>query len=321
MLVCKECFRDEELCSEIQNTAKKDGACEITGIRGKVVDLAEYGEFFRAIYALYKPLAKGTPLASVIQSDWGLFKDVNVAEKIIIEIFGTNPPVVYNNYITSQLMQWEGLKTEVREKSRFFTDPDFLDNFDFKTVTLKKGSRLYRARITPKGVKQLPKKKMGCPESGKATSGRANPLGIPYLYLCEDKETTYYEVRSVYLDKLSIGRFRVEDDLNIVDFHYDLSLFSAYTDGDDSLEVIAAPKIVINAISKDLSKPLRRYDTELEYVPTQYLCEYCKTSLNADGICFESSLHKGHFNYVLFDQKDATCTSVISHEITGVSMK
>ena len=44
----------------------------------------------------------------------------------------------------------------------------------------------------------LGKEEMGCPPADMATAGRANPMGIPYLYLCKNEETTYYEVRALY---------------------------------------------------------------------------------------------------------------------------
>ena len=62
---------------------------------------------------------------------------------------------------------------------------------------------------------------------------------------------------------------------------------------------------------------MRRYDTELEYVPTQLICEYCKLN-GIDGIRFESSLHKGGINVVLFDAHSAECISVESKEIKNV---
>ena len=79
-------------------------------------------------------------------------------------------------------------------------------------------------------------------------------------------------------------------------------------------------KKILEAIRYDLSKPLRRYDTELEYIPTQLICEYCKRN-NADGICFNSSLHSGGVNYVLFNPDDAKCTSVVSREIKSIQIK
>ena len=82
---------------------------------------------------------------------------------------------------------------------------------------------------------------------------------------------------------------------------------------------IAKQKILL-LISKDLSKPLRRFDTELEYVPTQYVCEYCKLN-GVNGIRFNSSLHKGGVNVVLFDSSCAECIKVRTREITSVTIK
>lgn len=78
--------------------------------------------------------------------------------------------------------------------------------------------------------------------------------------------------------------------------------------------------MLTDSISKDLSKPLRRYDSEIEYVPTQLICEFCKEYVHADGICFKSSLYPGGVNYVLFDPKAADCVSVESHEIGTIDI-
>ena len=76
---------------------------------------------------------------------------------------------------------------------------------------------------------------MGCPPPNLATAGRANPLGIPYLYLSDSAKTTYFEVRAVYLDKLSVGKFYIPQSLSLVDFSYSINLYLSYVDGDTSL--------------------------------------------------------------------------------------
>ena len=176
---------------------------------------------------------------------------------------------------------------------------------------------LGRARVIPSDRTYLTKNDMGCPPRGKATAGRANPLGIPYLYLCKNEETTYYEVRALYLDKLAIGSFKTTRDLNILDFTSALSLYYAYNNSTISLSEVIAKQKILQLISSDLSKPLRRYDSELEYVPTQLICEYCKIN-GIDGICFNSSLHNGGVNVVLFDSSSAECIKVKSREIREV---
>lgn len=163
---------------------------------------------------------------------------------------------------------------------------------------------------------------MGCPPKERASAGRANPLGIPYLYLCNKIETTSYEVQAIYLDRISIGKFKVLRDLNIVDFSNHINLFYTYSSTESNISLIdtVKRKILFDKISADLSKPLRRFDTEIEYVPTQLICEYCKQN-GADGIRFNSSLHQGGTNVVLFNSSDATCISVLSREIKNVKIE
>ena len=120
-------------------------------------------------------------------------------------------------------------------------------------------------------------------------------------------------------DRVSIGEFEIIHDLNIVDFSSKINLFYTYTDSDtnENLSDTVKRKIILDKISHDLSKPLRRFDTEIEYVPTQLICEYCKQN-GADGIQFNSSLHQGGVNVVLFNPSDAQCVGVSSWEIKKV---
>jgi len=74
-------------------------------------------------------------------------------------------------------------------------------------------------------------------------------------------------------------------------------------------------------ISADLSKPHRRYDSELEYIPTQFICEFIKHLTGADGIKFSSSLdsEKGN-NIVLFATDKVKCISVEGIRINQVKI-
>lgn len=74
-------------------------------------------------------------------------------------------------------------------------------------------------------------------------------------------------------------------------------------------------------ISADLSIPLRRYDSEIEYIPTQFICEFIRNFTGADGILFNSSLHNGGKNVVLFGQDKVECISVKMYRITKVDIE
>lgn len=315
MIISMECFKDEEIRSEI-------GA-----YRNQEIDSDELAGFFENLLSLFEEYDGGKDIATVIQKEWNIFKDERTARTVLQEFINKkNPgydidtPVDYTDEIKKRISVWERVKANVKEVSRFFTSMDEFAVYNYLEPTngLDKGDKLYRSRVTPIGISVLPKEEMGCPPVEKATAGRVNPIGIPYLYLSDSAKTTYYEVRAVYLDKLSVGTFEVTRKLKLMDFAYKVNLFLTYNEGDKSLKEVIIKKKIIDSIAADMSKPLRRFDSELEYVPTQLLCEYCRRL--ADGIIFDSSLHKGGRNYVLFDEKDAACTNVESHEITRIDI-
>lgn len=309
-----ESIEDEEIRSFINNTPTKR------------VDLKDLADFFGEFLSLFIKDDNGFRLAELLQRDWRIFSSMEIAERILSAVIVServnltvNDKVSYIPEIQSCFTRWGKLKSEVRNEKRYFAD---LHNFDWESylvsnAVIKEGQVLYRARILTDDNCRFDAKDMGCPPIERATAGRANPMGIPYLYLCHDAETTLYEVRAVYLDKVSIGKFVVNSNLDIVDFSSDVNLFYAYAESGSALRDIVQRKIIFNQISADLSKPLRRFDSELEYVPTQMICEYCKLN-GADGIRFNSSLHEGGKNIVLFDSCNAVCVEVADKEINKV---
>lgn len=330
MLICKDCFLDEELQSEVTSNANAEGRCEVCGNHGRLIDFLEFHPFFYELLSLFELSAQSEKtIVDVIQDDWRIFKNRDIAHILLNEIISTyalafsiNAYVDYNLYIQERIAIWGRLKKSVKEDCRFFTNMDVFTQYNYLTPgkSLPIGHKLYRSRITPAGQNKIKCKNMGCPPKELATAGRANPIGIPYLYLSDTAKTTYFEVRALYLDRLSVGTFKTTRELKLVDFIYDVNLFLAYNDGEVSLAETIIKKKIIDAISADLSKPLRRYDSELEYVPTQLICEYCRHIVNADGITFESSLYTGGRNYVLFDENSAQCMRVDLHEITTIDI-
>ena len=133
---------------------------------------------------------------------------------------------------------------------------------------------------------------------------RRNPL-----FLSDDPETILYEIRAAYLDEVSIGTFEVKNNLSepvlIADFTESSTIFHPSRIGDKIKSTLLKQKI-----SADLYKPMRRYDSELEYIPTQFICEFIKIYTGVNGIKFRSSLHTAGNNFVIFDQDLVACTQV-----------
>jgi hypothetical protein len=331
MKISASCFKDDEIRNTI-NSSGNAGLCEVTNQKGIVVDIEYFSDFFSDLLNIFQesPTSKKS-LIQLIQEDWDFFHDENIAKIILSECIKLYRPnfnstqVEYNTQILDFIKLWEKIKDILQHQTRYFTNLEKLCPFDpmleryiVADEPIARGHTFYRARVLPDKKAYYQKKDMGCPPPEKVNAGRANPIGIPYLYLCADKETTYYEVRARFLDRICIGTFKTNRDLNIVNFADKVSLFLSSHSG-NIIEFIKK-KLLLNGISKDMSKPLTRYDSELEYVPTQYICELSKLH-GADGICFESSLKKGGLNYVLFNENDADCIDVENIHIKEVIIK
>lgn len=328
MRICKNCFVDEEMQAAVCNESETKGTCDVCGQDDQLLDIEYFSDFFEEVLALFEPSETGAKVTDLVLQDWGIFSSVEVGTKILAHFlslkdygYSVDDKVSYSASMEEKLNVWDAVKKQVRESRRFFADLLAFDEMNLmeSNASISEGSIFYRARVIPSGEKELTTKEMSCPNNNKATAGRANPVGIPYLYLCQDEETTYYEVRALYLDRLSVAQFRVKENLEILDFTSKLSLYVAFSNATESLCDVIVKQKLLQAISHDLSKPLRRYDTELEYVPTQLICEYCKLN-GIDGIRFESSLHKGGINVVLFEANKAECISVESKEIKNVKI-
>ena len=86
--------------------------------------------------------------------------------------------------------------------------------------------------------------------------------------------------------------------------------------------IILRNRILMNAIGRDLSTPIRRHDKDsMEYLPTQFICEYIRVKLKFDGIMFQSSLKKEGSNIVLFKDKKVKCRKVKEFEVTKIDIQ
>lgn len=332
MKVCSSCFSDKELKGFIL-TSKEIGNCEVCNATSQhLLDITELYDFFQELIGNFKLVEGGLPLSSKIQSDWLFFSSNEVANKVLnyvipqihTEITSSDDLVEYSDDILANFGHWEILKDELKWKNRFIVDLKQLevlgwDGFFNSQFKLKNNMRLFRARIHHiSGSKKYKRKEMSCPPKDITGGGRANPMGIPYLYLSEDSDTTFYEVRASYLDELSLGVFQLRKDISsvgIVDFTEDSPLFQP-----EYVKGAIQGKLLRDRISKDLSKPMRRYDSELEYIPTQFICEYIKVFTGAKGIRFRSSLHEKGINIVFFQPELMECKKVRKLKINNINL-
>ena len=130
----------------------------------------------------------------------------------------------------------------VKNNSRFILDQrsnDFLaaikDTCSSRVEIISISSFLWRAQIGCDYVPQYQEDEHGDnihvddipvpfddkrmkPLNNSASEGRANPKGIPYLYVATDKETAMSEVRPSLGAILSVGKFKPTKELKIINF-------------------------------------------------------------------------------------------------------
>lgn len=336
MKVCTNCFNDFELKSFIESNSCENGRCDYcAGEQDSVLlDIEELLDFFAEFIEVFEEKSDGKPLIQLIKEDWDLFSGNTSANRILSDILNfikssiSSPQILvtYIKEIIECTSYWEILKDELKWGKRYLTDYNKLFNLGwnsyFETKSkLPVNEKYFRARIHSKsGDTPYLEKQMGSPDKLYVSSGRANPLGIPYLYLSRSAETTLYETRAAFLDEISIAEFQIKDneEIVLVDFTEDLSVFLYQNNIKEHVKSVILKK----NISVDLSKPIRkRYDSELEYIPTQFICEFIKYEIGSDGILFNSSLHQGGKNIVLFNEDKVRCTSVQKHHVTKVSIE
>ncbi len=332
------CFRESEIQSQIlsQSGGVKEPCQYNDNISSECSDFEEFRDSFIDFFSLFVKTnsSRGIKLISLIESDWNFLNTKLPGKREFLNDilresntdFSYNTRVTYKEEITNCISSWERIKKSLQERRRYFPeyDPDeegwgHLLNCK---IELAPGTRLYRARINPinKLHEPFPPDEMGAPDRAFASEGRANPKGFPFLYLCRDELTTAYETRALLLDRITVGEFQTTKSLSIVDFCacFDPFIAESFT----GLVEIAKQMLLFRAIAKDMSRPIRRNSNNIEYVPTQYICEYIRHIINADGVQFTSSIHDFGCNIVLFNHLDSVkCTNVKLYEIKQTHIK
>lgn len=135
------------------------------------------------------------------------------------------------------------------------------------------------------------------PKKNYCLDGRANPIGVPYLYLATHKDTALAEVRPWIGTYISLAQFRILKELIVINFTMDEVRESIVYIKKPNLDI--TEKKVWSDINKAFSKPTNRDNASLDYVPTQIISEFAK-KLGYGGIAYASSLGAGH-NITIFN--------------------
>ncbi|GHV29825.1 hypothetical protein FACS1894167_09690 [Synergistales bacterium] len=220
---------------------------------------------------------------------------------------------------------WDAFSDVIKYKNRFHNNlfhPEIMASFlSYAVKNYDADFICYRARRCD-DRDGLTADKMGAPPSDKSTAGRISPEGVSVLYLASNAETALSEIRASTYDFVSVGTFRAKRAFRVVNLLdlADISPFvyitkSPYGYGD--LWQYAINHSCLRDFADAVSKPLRRNDSPLDYLPTQFIAEFIKSE-NYDGVEYKSTMNFGSTNLAIFDKSIFECIDVKTVEVSEI---
>lgn len=336
MNCCAECFQDQQIQTMISANGKV-GTCDFCGKAEvpicSVEEFSDLSDLISDVLSSYEEDVDGEPLFSTIINDWGIFKKDIPSSRALIAAFcsaiygddgynhDTNvhiPKSYIEEYGIFSGHTWSEFAEVIKTKNRFcnnyFRADQFVSFLGYSVIKYPKGTVFYRARIC-NDVNGYKKENMGAPPIGKRRAGRVNPEGISVLYLTDDEATALCEVRASAFDFITVGKFRLLKEIKVVNISGLNRISPAVYSS--SIESLAANTKIFGDIAREIAKPLRRNDSPLEYLPTQYITEFIKSKGYA-GVAYTSTMGTGGTNVAVFDESLFECESVHNVEIREI---
>lgn len=332
MLCCGCCFNDRGLRREIiPSRSQESGKCPTCGAEDEpLVEAMELGDYFESLCGIYSASEDGEVLVDWLIRDWCVFSvDRAVANNLLVEILNDGERVRQKFMPSSlcdsdRLDRWTQLREELRFQNRFFPVTDFehdrlkelLASLMFDDEVWEEG--WYRARIEKAGT-VYPPEEMGAPPGELASHGRANPAGIPYLYLGSTPTTAVAEVRPHPGELVCVAEFAVPRGLQVVDLRNPRELVSPFLLGDESIAPMRGDIAFLERLGQELTTPVLPNAAAIDYIPSQYLCEFIK-KCGYVGVVYASSVSDG-MNLALFDPELAVVGNVVEYSVDSVDVK
>ena len=341
MIFCSECFRDVELKAAIEVLGKR-GTCQVCGKKNALVydsvedkDKTTIQEMMDSILEIYSsetelpencPQSDTEEIEEKIADDWNLFnctptQSKQIIEAIVAESFRSRksiltgkvwiPKMYDESYMEENTIMgkysWEYFKRVLRDENRFhnrFINLNVLANILRETeIEISEKGKFYRARVSDE--KGYPKKEMWAPPAGMASAGRANSKGQRCLYLCSDRDTTVKEIRARAFDYVTVATFQLKRKIKVLDLTSIVHNSPFYKET-DKVSFLANDG-TLRRIQEDLAKPMSRLDSELDYLPTQYISDFSR-ALGYDGIKYYSTFNHKAYNIAVFNSNACECT-------------
>jgi hypothetical protein len=330
---CPQCFDDRGLRDVLFPTLKPGhGTCDFCGTADtQLVEPSKLANYFELLINVYEPNEDGKSLVEWMKDDWQLFShqrmDVAHAKELLGEILDDGEIVRRGfapsaSYISKGLAQWDKLRDEMMYSNRWFLnvaiDLDRLGELLDMLLAPPLPRQWYRARIRTED-EGFPIEQMGAPPKRRSSHGRANPAGIPYLYLGSLPDTAAAEIRPHTGEVACVADFTIPE-IKAVDLRNPRKLVSPFILTDASeIGQLRADLPFLERLGEELTRPVQPTGAAIDYIPSQYLCEFIK-KCGFDGVVYRSSVSDG-INLALFNPEQAKGGTVVLYNVSKVSVE
>ncbi|MBC3833477.1 RES domain-containing protein [Undibacterium amnicola] len=335
MLCCANCIADEFFRVEFFAGSNIVGRCSYCNTdNSKLLSPRALKTHFELLLSIYSPAENGLSLVELLQTNWALFPADRLVRSVVKDLLSEildDGEIVRQKFElptsnnSDSLLKWKTLHNELKHINRFF--PQTKINFDrleelFGHVLIKEENIpkiWYRARIQ-QGSAPYAINEMGAPPKTLASHGRANPAGIPYLYLASNELTAISEVRPHTGEDVSVAEYSIINGLKLADLRHPRRTVSPFQLEDEAdIHSLLIDIDFLEQLGNELTRPIIPKSAAYDYIPSQYLCEYIK-QCGYDGVIYKSSVGNG-MNTALFNPEKADCLSVKRVQISRVSVE
>ena len=331
MFCCPSCFTDRFIEEAIRSLSDEQGTCSFCGSENVPLLMpSRLVVYFLPVIDLYE-LHEGSgaeSLADLFQRDWRIFSSRSHSE--LFFSICTEKHVPAGDYLAkhtednSLISEWEQFSNELKHENRYFlrgADHKLLPFLlTFLITEYQPHTPVYRARVNSDEGVHYKRPDLLNPPPNLAKAGRANPVGISYLYTASTRDTAIVEVRPQRDDIVTVAQFTLEKTLSFIDLRDPYQTFTPFGHDDGDLETLLYRGLpLLQHLGRELSKPVHTRHSDLEYLPSQYLCELIK-SRGYDGIIYESSFGKGD-NYVTFSSNGMRFVYAEEYQIKNTSLE
>lgn len=313
MNCCSNCFNDDFLSQQIKDLSKQNGDCDYCKTENiATIDPVALSDYFQPLIDLYDVAEEGKSLPVMLKKDWVLFSklEIDLAKLLLEDILETKFDELYipkANINVSNILNWQDFKNELKHDNRYF--PKKAPSYEHLNGLLQYlilpseivPRYLYRARIN-EDDNPITIDYMGKPPAKISTAGRANPIGIPYLYTASNISTAIAEIRPHKGDGVTVAKFDILEPLKLADLRNPRQSISPFALDEDELNQIFLDLDYLCHLGEELSKPILPREAHLEYLSSQYLCELIK-HCGFDGVVYKSSVGDGDNFAIFYDEK------------------